>query len=120
MDGIHLLDVFQGIATLAAAEPHLFWGRIGLMLLGFLLVYLGYKGVLEALLMIPMGLGMAAVNAGVLFLDSGKTGTLFIDPLVSGTDATMAALQIDWLQPIYSFMFSNGLIAVLVFLGIAR
>jgi oxaloacetate decarboxylase beta subunit len=118
MDGIHLLDVFQGIATLAAAEPRIFWGRIGLMLLGFALIYLGHKGVLEALLMIPMGLGMAAVNAGVMVMEAGKTGTLFVDPLVSGTEATMTMLQIDWLQPIYTFMFSNGLIAVLVFLGI--
>jgi Na+-transporting methylmalonyl-CoA/oxaloacetate decarboxylase beta subunit len=27
-------------------------------------------------------------------------------------------LQIDWLQPIYTFMFSNGLIACFVFMGI--
>ena len=27
-------------------------------------------------------------------------GTLFVDPLVTGTDATMNILQIDWLQPI--------------------
>jgi carboxybiotin decarboxylase len=118
MEGIHLLDLFQGIATLAAAEPKIFWGRIGLMLLGFLLVYLGKKGVLEALLMIPMGLGMATVNAGVMFFEAHKVGTLFVDPLVTGTDATMNILQIDWLQPIYTFMFSNGLIAVLVFMGI--
>lgn len=118
MEGIQFLDLFQGIATLAAAEPKIFWGRIGLMLLGFLLIYLGKKGVLEALLMIPMGLGMAAVNAGVMFFEGNKTGTLFVDPLITGTDATMNILQIDWLQPIYTFMFSNGLIAVLVFMGI--
>jgi carboxybiotin decarboxylase len=118
MEGLHFLDLFQGIATLAAAEPRIFWGRIGLMLLGFLLIYLGKKGVLEALLMIPMGLGMAAVNAGVMFFDGQKTGTLFVDPLVEGTEATMNILQIDWLQPIYTLMFSNGLIAVLVFMGI--
>ena len=52
MEGIHLLDLFQGIATLVAADPKIFWGRIGLILLGFLLIYLGKKGVLEALLMI--------------------------------------------------------------------
>jgi Na+-transporting methylmalonyl-CoA/oxaloacetate decarboxylase beta subunit len=115
---LHLLDIFQGIATLMAAEPKLFWGRIGLMLLGLLLIYLGRKGVLEALLMIPMGLGMAAVNAGVMFIDAGRPGTLFVDPLVNGTEATMSVLQIDWLQPIYTFMFSNGLIACLVFMGI--
>ena len=118
MEGIQPLDLFQGIATLAVAEPLIFWGRIGLILLGFLLIYLGRKGVLEALLMIPMGFGMATINASVMFLDGDRVGTLFVDPLVTGTEATMAVLQIDWLQPIYTFMFSNGLIAVLVFLGI--
>lgn len=118
MQDFHLLDLFQGIATLAASEPKIFWGRIGLILFGFLLIYLGKKGVLEALLMIPMGLGMASVNAGVMFFENGKMGTLFVDPLVTGTDATMNVLQIDWLQPIYTFMFSNGLIACLVFMGI--
>lgn len=112
------LDIFQGIATLLASEPRIAAGRIGLMLLGFLLIYLGRKGVLEGLLMIPMGLGMAAINAGVMFLDNGHTGTLFVDPLVTGTEATMRVLQIDWVQPIYTFMFSNGLIACLVFMGI--
>nr|WP_274383161.1 sodium ion-translocating decarboxylase subunit beta [Pinisolibacter aquiterrae] len=93
-------------------------GRIGLMLLGFLLIYLGYKGILEALLMIPMGLGMATVNAGVLHLNGGKVGTLFLDPLATTNDQVMTQMQIDWLQPIYSLTFSNGLIACLVFLGI--
>jgi oxaloacetate decarboxylase beta subunit len=118
MEGIGFLDLFQGIATLAASEPKIFWGRLGLMFLGFLLIYLGKKGVLEALLMIPMGLGMAAVNAGVMFFEAQKMGTLFVDALVQGTDATMNILQINWLQPIYTFMFSNGLIACLVFMGI--
>jgi oxaloacetate decarboxylase beta subunit len=118
MEGIGFLDLFQGIGTLAASEPKIFWGRIGLIFLGFLLIYLGKKGVLEALLMIPMGLGMASVNAGVMFFEGQKMGTLFVDPLVTGTDATMNILQIDWLQPIYTFMFSNGLIACLVFMGI--
>ena len=118
MEAIHLLDIFQGIQTLLASEPKILVGRIGLILLGFVLIYLGKKGVLEALLMIPMGLGMAAVNAGVMFFEAGRMGTLFVDPLVQGTDATMNILQIDWLQPIYTFMFSNGLIACLVFMGI--
>jgi oxaloacetate decarboxylase beta subunit len=118
MNGIAFLDLFQGVATLFAQEPKVAIGRIVLMLLGFLLVYLGKKEVLEPLLMIPMGLGMSAVNAGVLFLDGGRTGTIFVDPLVSATDAVVDVLQIDWLQPIYTLMFSNGLIACLVFMGI--
>ncbi len=116
--GAGLLDFFQGVATLVHAEPKIAAGRVGLILLGFALVYLGRRGVLEPLLMIPMGLGMAAVNAGVMVLHDGRVGTLFVDPLVTGTDATMNVLQIDWLQPVYTFMFSNGLIACLVFMGI--
>ncbi|MFO1100314.1 MAG: sodium ion-translocating decarboxylase subunit beta [Xanthobacteraceae bacterium] len=118
MTQIHILDLFQGLATLAAAEPTILFGRIFLMLLGLLLIYLGQKGVLEALLMIPMGLGMATVNAGVLFLQANKMGTLFLDPLASSTDDVVTQLQINWLQPIYTLAFSNGLIACLVFLGI--
>jgi Na+-transporting methylmalonyl-CoA/oxaloacetate decarboxylase beta subunit len=127
------LHLFQGVDTLLHAEPVLLLTRIGLMLLGMLLVYLGRKGVLEPLLMIPMGLGMAAVNAGVLFLDPTTAravteaavqtgarvpGTLFVAPLVQETSNLMYVLQIDFLQPIYTFAFSNGLIACLVFMGI--
>jgi oxaloacetate decarboxylase beta subunit len=115
---IDVLHLFQGVATLAASEPKIMFARIFLIFLGFALIYLGKKGVLEALLMIPMGLGMVAVNAGVLFFEGGRMGTLFLDPLVSETGALMNVLQINFLQPIYTFMFSNGLIACLVFLGI--
>ena len=73
MDGINFLDLFQGIATLVAAEPKIMVGRIFLMLLGFALIYLGSRNILEPLLMIPMGLGMSSVNAGVMFLD-GEQG----------------------------------------------
>jgi Na+-transporting methylmalonyl-CoA/oxaloacetate decarboxylase beta subunit len=140
----NILDLFQGITTLIASHPAIFVARLGLMVLGMVLLYLGKKGILEPLLMIPMGLGMAAVNAGVLFLDpttgtkiiAGSAagaetaaqlaqagaghlpGTLFLSPLVEKTDNLMYVLQVDFLQPIYTFMFSNGLIACLVFMGI--
>jgi len=128
-----LLNIFQGITTLFDASWTILAGRITLMLLGMLLVYLGKKGVLEPLLMIPMGLGMSAVNAGVLFLDPTTTaavsdgaaaagssmhGTLMMAPLVQKTDSLMYILQVDFLQPIYTFAFSNGLIACFVFMGI--
>ncbi len=118
MGDIQFLDLFQGLGTLFAQPAEIAIGRVVLILLGFVLVYLGKKEVLEPLLMIPMGMGMSAVNAGVLVFDSGKTGTLFVDPLASTTDAVMGVLQIDWVQPIYTLMFSNGLIACLVFMGI--
>ncbi len=133
---MHLQDIpgiFQGITSLFQSDVTILLTRVGLMFLGMLLVYLGKKGVLEPLLMIPMGLGMSAVNAGVLFLDpvtaaavtdtavaegTATHGTLFMAPLVQQTDNLMYILQIDFLQPIYTFAFSNGLIACFVFMGI--
>lgn len=112
------LNLFQGLATLFIQEPKIAIARIVLMILGILLVYLGAKNTLEPLVMIPMGFGMAAVNAGVLFLSARNTGTIFIDPLLSDTNGLMNILQIDFLQPIYTFTFSNGLIACIVFMGI--
>ncbi len=128
-----LLNIFQGITSLLESSWSIMLARIFLMLLGMLLVYLGKKGTLEPLLMIPMGLGMSAVNAGVLFLDpttaaavteapvaadAATHGTLFMAPMVQNTDNLMYILQIDFLQPIYTFAFSNGLIACFVFMGI--
>ena len=118
MENVEFLNIFQGLATLAASEPKVMAMRIFLIALGLLLIYLGRKGVLEGLLMIPMGLGMATVNAGVLFLEDGRQGTLFLDPLVEDTETLITTLQIDWLQPVYTFAFSNGLIACMVFMGI--
>ena len=147
MESLNLLDLFQGITTLLHSEPTILIGRLGLIVLGAALVYLGKKGVLEPLLMIPMGLGMVAVNAGVLFLDpttathivegsalhpdpevaaqlaaqaaAGHTpGTLFMSPLVEKTDSLIYLMQVDFLQPVFTFAFSNGLIACFVFMGI--
>lgn len=131
MGDIQLLQIFQGVATLVDSEPTLIIGRISLILIGFLLIYLGKKGVLEALIMVPMGLGMSIINAAVMFVPPrmvlaeqvdqatglGK-GTLFLSPLISEGAQWIDILQIQWLQPVYSFTFSNGLIACLVFLGI--
>jgi len=122
-------ELFQGIGTFFAVDPGMAIARLALIALGILLVYLGKKGTLEPLLMIPMGLGMSTINAAVMFFDPlklhGGIGTLFVE---SGAGATpdlvrnaadlISILQIDFLQPIYTFMFSNGLIACLVFIGI--
>lgn len=118
MSGHDVLSLFQGIQTLVEAPPLLMASRIGFMILGMVLVYLGKKGILEPLLMVPMGLGMSAVNAGVLVLADKKNGTLFLDPLVTNQEQLFNLMQIDFLQPIYTLMFSNGLIACFVFMGI--
>jgi carboxybiotin decarboxylase len=113
-----ILNIFQGIATLFAQEPKIAIARIVLIFLGMALVYLGSKNILEPLVMVPMGFGMLAVNAGVLFLSANEIGNIFINPMVSNTNDLMNILQIDFLQPIYTFTFSNGLIACVVFMGI--
>lgn len=110
--------LFQGFSTLALSDPVIAFSRVGLIFLGLLLVYLGRKGVLEPLLMIPMGLGMATINASIIFLPDGGQGNLFVDPLVTDINQLLDILQIDFLQPIYTFMFSNGLIACFIFMGI--
>ena len=96
-----ILDLFQGIGTMFAQSPQIAIARVVLIFLGFLLVYLGVKGTLEPLIMVPMGLGMSAVNAGVLFLGENQIGNLIIDPLLSTTDELMTYMQINFLQPIY-------------------
>lgn len=118
MSGNDILQLFQGIATMGAQDPIHVLARIVLILLGLLFVYLGYKGTLEPLIMVPMGVGMASVNASVLFLSPTTIGTIFLDPMVSDVTSLMNILQINFLQPIYTLTFSNGLIACLVFMGI--
>ena len=118
MPQIELLQIFQGIATLVASDPTIIVARLVLIALGIAFVYLGAKGTLEPLIMIPMGVGMSSVNAAVLFLSPTVMGTLFVDPMASDPAKLMDVLQIDFLQPIYTFTFSNGLIACLVFMGI--
>lgn len=118
MPEIEFLNIFQGIATMLASDPHIAVARVVLIALGIAFVYWGVKGTLEPLIMIPMGIGMACVNAGVLFLSAKTMGTIFIDPIASEPAKLLDVLQIDFLQPIYTFTFSNGLIACLIFMGI--
>lgn len=118
MNEINILNLFQGIATLFAGDTAVAIARIALILLGIALVYLGARNILEPLIMIPMGFGMASVNAAVLFLSANSTGTIFVNPMVSDPGQLINIMQIDFLQPIYNFTFSNGLIACFVFMGI--
>lgn len=128
-DFFSFLNQFQGISTLFTSDFSISITRILLIFLGLFLMYLGKKGVLEALLMIPMGLGMATINASLMFLPTGfpggfvdntgaMQGTLFLDSMVTEVGQLFDVLQIDFLQPIYVFTFSNGLIACFVFMGI--
>ena len=113
-----ILQLFQGIYTFFLNEPAIAGGRLLLIALGFLFIYLSYKRVLEPLIMLPMGIGMLAVNGGLMVFEAGQMGNLFVNPLAGNAEEIMYFLQIDFLQPIYTFTFSNGLIACLVFMGI--
>lgn len=118
MENIDFYSLFQGVGTMVAGGWLLAVTRIALVILGCAVIYLGWKGVLEPMIMIPMGLGMIAINCGTLMMPEGGLGNLFLDPLASDTDELMNIMQIDFLQPIYTLSFSNGLIACFVFMGI--
>ena len=115
---MQVLQLFQGLYTFFLNEPAIAGGRVLLIALGFLFAYLSYKKILEPLIMLPMGIGMLAVNGGLMVFEAGQIGNLFINPLAGNVEELMYYLQIDFLQPIYTFTFSNGLIACLVFMGI--
>lgn len=113
-----LSNLFPGIGTLFVVDPVISITRVLLIVLGFVLAYLGFKRTLEPLIMVPMGLGMIAVNAGTMFLAGGAVGNILIDPLVADSAAIVDAMQVNFLQPVYNLTFSNGLIACVVFMGI--
>ncbi|MCL2509442.1 MAG: sodium ion-translocating decarboxylase subunit beta, partial [Oscillospiraceae bacterium] len=125
---MNFLQIFQGVGTLFELEPAIAIGRLVFVFLGVLLVWLGNKRILEPLIMVPMGFGLVAINAGMLFSlsinidgDPGSTidlTNIIINPMESTTAGLMNLMQVDFLQPIYTLMFSNGLIACLVFMGI--
>lgn len=113
-----LIQLFPGIGTMFIQDGLITFTRIALIIFGFFLSYLGFKRTLEPLIMVPMGLGMIAINAGVLFIEMGNIGTIILDPLVSEPTALVDIMQVNFLQPVYNMTFSNGLIACLVFFGI--
>jgi oxaloacetate decarboxylase beta subunit len=121
-----ILQLLPGISTFLEVEPKFAIARVLLIAFGFLLAYLGFKGTLEPLIMVPMGIGMIGVNCGTLFLpenmttilDGATVGNIIIAPLVADPNDLVNIMQINFLQPIYNLTFSNGLIACLVFMGI--
>jgi sodium ion-translocating decarboxylase beta subunit len=115
---INFWELFQGIYTFFTGGLETALIRILLIAAGLALIYLCHKKILDPLILLPMGMGMVAVNAGMLMLGGGRVGTLFVDPLVSDPTQLLAALQVYFLQPIYTFTFSNGLIACVIFMGI--
>jgi oxaloacetate decarboxylase beta subunit len=112
------IHLFPGIGSFFVDQPVIAVSRVGLIIFGMVLAYYGFKRTLEPLIMVPMGIGMVAINSGVLFLDGGIMGNIILNPLVSDPSELVNTMQINFLQPIYNLTFSNGLIACLVFMGI--
>ena len=49
-------------------------------------------------IIIVQGFGMVAINCGTLIMPDGTLGNLFLDPMLSDTDALMNTMQIDFLK----------------------
>lgn len=117
-----IIKIFPGISSLFYQAPFMAFSRLGLIIFGIILAYYGFKRVLEPLIMVPMGIGMIAINAGVLFLSTDMSnpviGNIILNPLVSDPAELVDIMQVNFLQPIYTLSFSNALIACLVFMGI--
>jgi len=120
----NFLNIFPGIMSFFQMPTEMAIARVFLIGLGFLVLYLGCKDILEPLIMVPMGVGICLVNAGILMMPDladpakQKLGTMFLDSMVNTPTEHINALQVYFLQPIYALTFSNGLIACMVFLGI--
>ena len=103
---MNFLELFQGIYTFFETDPDIAFARLLLVALGILFIYLSYKKVLEALIMLPLGIGMIAVNGGLMMLEAGNIGNLFVDPMAGNVEELMYFLQIDFL-PVSLNKFSN-------------
>jgi sodium ion-translocating decarboxylase beta subunit len=112
-----IAHIFEGVSTFGQMDAHTVMIRLALIAAGFLLVYLSGKNILDPMVLMPMGLAMILVNGATLTIE-GKLANLFLDPMLSKPEEVVNSMQILFLQPIYNLMFSNGLIACLVFMGI--
>ena len=109
--------IFEGLSTFGQMDAQTVLVRLGLMLLGLLLIYLSAKDILDPMVLMPMGLAMILVNGATQTIE-GKLANLFVNPMLAEPEKVVNSMQIFFLQPIYNLMFSNGLIACLVFMGI--
>jgi oxaloacetate decarboxylase beta subunit len=118
----NLLDLigplFPGIWTFFLVQPYQALARVVLIIIGGLFVFLAYRKIVEPLIILPMGLGILFSNMSMLVLPNGAIGTLHVNPMVSSPSDVIQALQIFWLQPVYTLAFLNTLIVCMIFLGI--
>lgn len=114
---VQAAHIFEGLSSFWQMDASTILIRLGLMAVGFVLIFLSAKDVLDPMVLMPMGLAMVLVNGATLTFE-GKLANLFVDPMLVEPEKVVNSMQIFFLQPIYNLMFSNGLIACLVFMGI--
>ena len=90
------MQLFPGIGTFFAVEPVIAVARIVLIVFGFVLACLGFKRTLEPLIMVPMGIGMMAVNCGMMFLTSGTSAICCWTRLSPMLSAIVDAMQVNF------------------------
>ncbi len=94
------LHIFPGIESFLLMGTKAAIVRVILIGVGFLIVYLGYKRILDPLLMIPMGIGICMVNAAIFMMpplepgQESELGTMFLNPFVSTPTEHINALQV--------------------------
>lgn len=110
--------LFPGIWTFFLLPFDQAIARLILIIVGGVFVFLAYKKIAEPLIILPMGLGILFSNMSMLVLPNGTIGTLHVNPMVSSPSDVIQALQIFWLQPVYTLAFLNTLIVCMIFLGI--
>ena len=112
MPEIEFLNIFQGIATMVASDPHIAVARVVLIALGIAFVYWGVKGTLEPLIIkMPWESEWRSSMPAFSFSRREPWERSSSIRLRAGRKKLLDVLQIDFLQPILVFTFSNGLIA---------
>ena len=93
--------IFEGLSTFGQMDMQTVLIRLALMGLGFLLIYLSAKDILDPMVLMPMGLAMILVNGATLTIH-GKLANLFVDPMLAEPETVVTNMQIFFLQPIYN------------------
>ncbi len=90
--------IFEGLSTFGQMDTQTILIRLSLMGVGFLLIYLSAKDILDPMVLMPMGLAMILVNGATLTIE-GKLANLFVDPMLMEPEKVVNSMQIFFLQP---------------------
>ena len=118
MENIDFATLFQGFGTMMESGYLLASARVFFNPFRFAAYISGLEGSARTYGNDSDGTGYGLPSIVEHFSCRRHIGQLFLDPMLSDTDDLMNTMQIDFLQPVYTLTFSNGLIACFVFMGI--